>query len=1318
MNTPKLCFRMGERCVAVLLLAAGLQAGAAERTLTIKDYTCRGFAPDLVQYRVDGLSGSKGERLRLLGADGKSLPVQWAADPSGKGGLAGFVAALPHDETATYRLDDSGSGSAAKGELIVTAAKDQTVLANGLFSVALPAAIDKTYDPPAKADSLPPPILTFTSGGSKPMGAAKLLTTRPVKRLRVWLAARGPVYADAWYELTWAEGGYYRCRVRVIDGVPLAQVMEEYDLGKLDGTDFWELSLTQGWQPDQFETARPWGNGGGADSGSIAGIESLVKQPLWRMSVDNGLLGHLGFFRKDQRAADSNNYPMAGVVMLRKGEWRRVNTLEVRTAAPADVRVCFPMSARDTTWQRDIGSVSSPFSMHSLDPAVPATYGRRHWGLMLSQVRLPREETASASYGGGYKGQYPYNTLPPFARARTLYGVVTLDQYKDYILDWPFDAAPASAEATAGRQGRSAGEVKYPRLTQAGASWTNSAVPAGRDKQIQLLYDRYLNWIPNFYLSCPAPTHHATADNYTGAWLADSLLGSPDLTPAQRQDIRARLALILYLQHEPGALSFGIGSHPGNPNMGWARFFPGVAYLGLLPDHPMYARWADFMSRQSEYELGKGMAPGGAWLEYGTYHFHGFRALPMFASLDLAKPPNIDTLFDYAREDLDYIMNLLSAPDPRYQARMIPGLANSGPNTTSRLVEGANALDKNDPELAARLLWAWKENGSAPGALPAPADLQPKPADLTSRYFPGFGIVFRAHQGPDETWMMLRNGFQWSHWTIDPGHFVMSSRGAVLVPSQPYQYYDSTNKTFDMANTVRFGAPENQMPYGWPDSNVLDYFFGQSVDYAWSSAGVPDWFIDPGVSEAFRVAAPNIPNASARPLAPEFKQQPGAFQWDRQVLFLKGKTATSPNYFVFRDSTRGAPSTPSAGSGQAGSGQAGKLASYLNFNLLGRKANLTIEGPRISLDTEWPVKLEMLFAQSEPLAPALLEENQPFQWAEVNLPPRPKGEIPSRDWLSNTGSVWRTGAGKPATEQRVLLRIAAAPDQGYFYVLFPRDEKEPVPAVKRLADGVLSITHREGTDTVFLSSLPIKYEGGGVQFEGCAGAVRLSATEMTLALAGGSGRVGYKGKVIEGATPFERHFPLAGLAAGVEKQSSPVSHIAIPTGEAGDEVTPGLRKKVEGDVTRYRVQSALPVLAQAGAVQVEACNAAIEVATNRVRFVVPDRSYVRLSVAGVGVRGLGPFDLTFTPTNITGTVDGTLRTLVSTWPEKIVRPMFHLDDRLWYAGWADDPCISKTPDRPQFAIAFAVFEGSHKVEVGDWKFPAQPPVPPVAKAGF
>jgi hypothetical protein len=93
------------------------------------------------------------------------------------------------------------------------------------------------------------------------------------------------------------------------------------------------------------------------------------------------------------------------------------------------------------------------------------------------------------------------------------------------------------------------------------------------------------------------------------------------------------------------------------------------------------------------------------------------------------------------------------------------------------------------------------------------------------------------------------------------------------------------------------------------------------------------------------------------------------------------------------------------------------------------------------------------------------------------------------------------------------------------------------------------------------------------------------------------------------------------------------------------------------------------------------------------------------------VRGVGPFDLTFTSDKITGTVDGPIRTLVTTWPENIRRPMFHMDGNRWYAGWADDHSIVKGTPAPQFGIAFGVTAGKHTVEVSEWTYPALPPVP-------
>jgi hypothetical protein len=108
-----------------------------------------------------------------------------------------------------------------------------------------------------------------------------------------------------------------------------------------------------------------------------------------------------------------------------------------------------------------------------------------------------------------------------------------------------------------------------------------------------------------------------------------------------------------------------------------------------------------------------------------------------------------------------------------------------------------------------------------------------------------------------------------------------------MVPFQAFQYGDSPDKRFDLHNTVRFGAPENALVHGIPTPTCSTTPLVHPWTMRWSSVGVPEWFIQPG-------AAPAYQQNAKRALAPDLKQTEGAFQWDRQVLFLKGKTASSP----------------------------------------------------------------------------------------------------------------------------------------------------------------------------------------------------------------------------------------------------------------------------------------------------------------------------------------------------------------------------------------------------------------------------------------
>ena len=125
------------------------------------------------------------------------------------------------------------------------------------------------------------------------------------------------------------------------------------------------------------------------------------------------------------------------------------------------------------------------------------------------------------------------------------------------------------------------------------------------------------------------------------------------------------------------------------------------------------------------------------------------------------------------------------------------------------------------------------------------------------------------------------------------------------MPPQPYQYGAPKDPAFPDKNFLRFGAPTNDMPHAWADSNILDTRFGESADYAWHSTGYPDWWITPGGAPGWAKGVPNVASERDRRVLPNLGQEEGAFTWYRQVMFLKSPNPKGANYFVIRDSTQG-----------------------------------------------------------------------------------------------------------------------------------------------------------------------------------------------------------------------------------------------------------------------------------------------------------------------------------------------------------------------------------------------------------------------------
>jgi hypothetical protein len=493
--------------------------------------------------------------------------------------------------------------------------------------------------------------------------------------------------------------------------------------------------------------------------------------------------------------------------------------------------------------------------------------------------------------------------------------------------------------------------------------------------------------------------------------------------------------------------------------------------------------------------------------------------------------------------------------------------------------------------------------------------------------------------------MYLRSGYNWSHWNFDQGNLICYSKGATLLPPQPYQYdHGEVDRAFPDKHYLDFGDPTNDPVHASPDSNILDARFSDSVDYAWHSAGYPDWYFTPGAKRG--LGPPRI-----RGEAPGTTD--GAFTWDRQVAFLKGRTGKSPNYFVIRDSVNGP----------------GKVASWFNLSIPGRKEHLKIEGEKLAVDTEFPTKLDVFFPGRPNPAFEMKENRLPTDYGPYFKFSRPEGDGKpiSRDYVKPDGTpvlnkfwggnrkdspeFWdhmisiahnpahpeyltRTYAferSRKLQAQQVSLRLQNAPGQDVTWVLYPRGADEAAPTATQLAPGVTKVVTGEGTDYVFLSTTPFTYTVEGIVFEGTAGTIRVPK--------GGK--------------------PALVFSTGGKPKTEP-------------------QVVTDGD---------------------------------KVCFTAPDGVYANLSHGNVGVRGVGPFDLTFTPDRITGTVDGGIRTIVCTWPEKVVRPGYWQDGVRWYAGFADEPSITKGTATPQFSIAMGVSAGKHEVKIAEWTWPALPPSP-------
>ena len=1070
----------------------------ADGKLVLRDYGNRDWGPELVQYRVDPQRFAPG-KLVLTDAAGQAVPFQIEGD------TLAFVATVGKGQTSTYTLAAAPTDRSREGTTLTFAAAGEWLeVGNEHFTLRLPKVGEQTFAPAIDGAKAPPPLAQWRPAKlGQWLGGARFTTERQVAACAFRVTRQGPACVEYEARYTFAPRGEYVWHVRVTPGAPLAIVTEDFDFGELTaGKDLLLLDLHAGWTPPRIAVAEAGGEertpvavkpqpfaafveakrkAGEQNTSNVGGVgaapQPYLPAPGLVLLDKIATAGRWGGYKGGVTVLPEDAGWGVGLAPLHAGSWRRALALNVWYQEGTGVVVGLPISMRLSRWSLDMADDQSPFSNHEHDAGLPVSYGRRAWALCFGD---------------------------DLHLAQPRFGLIGLDRYKDWVVEYPETAAAKASYPRAFFSKELAARLK-PALDQyppkARAEVASYYIISGQPEHAVAHAQAVIadlkggaglgNWLAS------GLTHYRQAQFLAFVNKADDALACPDLPPELRAELRVWLALWAHLLSEPDVNPRGAGVHLGNNNMTFNRTCSLPYLAGLLPDHPQYAYWMKQMTDWLSWRLAMQTGWDGPFIECPTYAVYG----PMryiLANLmilrntgygDLAQLPFVPRFLEYFAD--------LSMPDPRFGGkRIIPGMGNSG-NLLESLWGIGMAPTETSPLKPAGFLkfmhglaqgdmtgsrWEERNTGYALWYLP---DVKEQPRELKTAYYPTYGVMFRHHfNTPGETALLLRAGMNWSHWDTDALNTVLYGRGAPLSPGTGYQYLNSPATANGGIYHNRVKVERRDLPelFGRVDGCVRDYGFTGAADYARAARYFPGGLFADGK----------------------------AMTWHRHVLFVKSATADGPDYFVLRDTFPGGE-------------QRAKWWNWLNLET----------ADKVSVDGQAFAKEATPFNKNVPEAEMPLRRGQTVVMATAYGAATTFQFSRPYDVRARLTFDYPRQDGLPGKETKTIIEAAAKPGEDFFYVVYPHRDGEAAPAPQWLGDAGVKVTTAEATDYVFISDRPVAFDQDGVVFSGLAGTVRVYPDRVALTLNAGTGRVGYKGCVFAGPGPFERVVKLADLKPSV-----------------------------------------------------------------------------------------------------------------------------------------------------------------------------------------
>lgn len=745
-----------------------------QRSLKAQDFVLRehlgkNWTHELVTFTLNAgqLSAVK-QGAQVVGPNNIVLPSQ-LLETDNQPRLA-FQVTLPAGASQFYQLDKNKK--APSNAIKVEETPDRLQLGNEHIGIAIRKKLEGNEAPIA---GIRLRSNAFTTGSTR-LGGAEVV------KYSVDVIARGPVFAEAACQVTFADQGKWSVNFRIFHSEPVIVVKESFD-SPAGGLIKLPLSGPS-FLPTNLLYRKGMGNLGQFDSWKIAPGKAFALEPWLHWWVSE-----------------------------RQGNWFAIHNFKDLLMMGAIT----PRQWNDPEWK---GKAEQPAAMvpimndkDGLVAEMALGGGSRTW-----MLGTPAYEESVAPLTGKNLRVAP---LPQ--RYLIKHGDFPLDLVKDYVLDWNGDHDnyprlfigksdlpklraqlkndPSEVKRWVGDQPIDKYNIDAP-LNAYFASQNpqlEKAILLKNLEWLQLVVDDFLE--QNNRVTLGVAPHMQSVFLLPTINLTDAMLGASGVTVDQRKQILAKIAFLGYAVNRDDYWSPSRG-FAANPNMTTTVALYQTALASLVPSHPHAKAWAERGLAELRRQLFSWSDEDGGWLEAPHYAMVAFDH--MIGAFLMARNAGFGNYLheDRIKKVSEWLAKISTPRDHRTGGfRHYPPIGNTYMGEGTGMFGIIAGLWKDrDPAFASQMQWMCDEHGSPPIGLFGPFgtfsgykgmlkahNVVPKAPQYGSAWFRNTGVVLRNNIGSErETYLHLIAGSQHDHYDVDSGSIVIWGKGRLLADDFGY----------------------------------------------------------------------------------------------------------------------------------------------------------------------------------------------------------------------------------------------------------------------------------------------------------------------------------------------------------------------------------------------------------------------------------------------------------------------------------------------------------------------------------------------------